>query len=293
MIVSREAIRLWVNRFGGHFADCIKRDRPSAADKWHLDEVVIPISGVKHWLCRAIDANGDVYDILLQPRRNARAAKRFLKRLIARFDAPRVVITDKLRSYFKPIRDLAPDTDHRAHKGLNNRIEGSHRPARKREKLMVRFKSPRQAQRLLAAHDQINIVFCPRHYRMSANVYRQTRSDAFPRAAPRTSRMRRFSFRFSLQIYSARFTFGQARRPGQRAPHCSFCEEPGNQASRGCTSLVQVRPGIVAGPVLLRFAHTLLALVSIAPNIVVFRVIRASPAHFCGSRHPDDFNVKL
>jgi len=76
-------------------------------------------------------------------------------------------------------RDLAPNTDHRAHKRLNNRIEGSHRPTRKREKLMGRFKSPRQAQRFLAAHDQINIVFRPRRYRMPSKAYRQTRSDAF------------------------------------------------------------------------------------------------------------------
>ena len=66
--VSRETVRKWVNRFGLHFAECIKRDRPTAADKWHLDEVVVPISGVKQWLWRAVDANGDVLDILVQPR---------------------------------------------------------------------------------------------------------------------------------------------------------------------------------------------------------------------------------
>ena len=154
--VSRETVRVWVNRFGRHFAACIKRDRPIAADKWHLDEVVIAINGQKFWLWRAVDANGDVLDILVQPQRNAKAARRFFQRLVDRFGAPRVVITDKLRSYIKPIKSLAPDADHRAHKGLNNRIEGSHRPSRKREKLMGRFKSPGQAQRFLADHDQIN-----------------------------------------------------------------------------------------------------------------------------------------
>jgi len=99
VIVSREAVRLWVNRFGRHFADCIRRDRPRPNDKWHMDEVVISIRGKKHWLWRAIDANGDVLDILVQTRRNAKAAKRFLKRLVAEFGEPRVVITDKLRSY--------------------------------------------------------------------------------------------------------------------------------------------------------------------------------------------------
>lgn len=179
VMVSRETIRKWVNRFGRHFADCIRRDRPAAGDKWHLDEVVIPINGRKYWRWRAVDANGDVLDILVQPQRNAKAARRFLARLIDRFGEPRVVITDKLRSYFRPIRDLAPGADHRAHKGLNNRIEGSHRPTRKPEKLMGRFKSPRQAQRFLAAHDQINIVFRPRRYQLSAVSYRHARSDAF------------------------------------------------------------------------------------------------------------------
>jgi putative transposase len=179
VIVSRETVRLWVNRFGRQFAACIKRVRPAAADKWHLDEVVIPINGFTHWHWRAVDANGDVLDLLVQAHRNAKAAKRFLQKLIDRFGEPRVVITDKLRNYIKPISNLAPNAEHRAHKGLNNRAEGSHRPTRKREKLMGRFKSPRHAQRFLAAHDQINTVFRPRRYKLSTPSYRHARSDAF------------------------------------------------------------------------------------------------------------------
>ena len=176
--VSRETIRQWVNRFGRHFANCIKRDRPNPADKWHLDEVVIPINGEKLWLWRAVDTNGDVLDILVQKHRNAKAAKRFLKRLIDRFGTPRVIITDKLRSYIRPIKTLAPNADHRRHKGLNNRAEGSHRPTRKREKLMGRFKSPKQAQRFLSVHDQASTLFRPRRYRLTAISYRHARSDA-------------------------------------------------------------------------------------------------------------------
>ena len=126
-----------------------------------------------------MDASGDTLDILVQSRRNAKDAKRFMVRLIARFGQPRVAITDKLRSYIKPIARLASQANHRAHKGLNNRIEGSHRPTRRREKTMGRFKSPRQAQRFLAAHDQINIIFKPRRYRLSAASYRHARADAF------------------------------------------------------------------------------------------------------------------
>jgi putative transposase len=179
VIVSREAIRLWINRFGQHFAQCVRRDRPRPNDKWHLDEVVTTIRGKKHWLWRAIDADGDVLDILVQTRRNAKAAKRFFRRLIAQFGEPRVVITDKLRSYIKPIKALASQADHRAHKGQNNAIEVSHRPTRKREKIFGRFKSHRQAQRFLSAHDQINLIFRPRRYQLTAKSYRHARNDAF------------------------------------------------------------------------------------------------------------------
>ncbi len=179
VIVSRETIRLWANRFGTHFATCIRRSRPRPNDKWHMDEVVIPINGVKHWLWRAVDANGGTLDILVQTRRNAKAAKRFLRRLISQFGLPVVLITDKLRSYIKPIACQAPSADHRAYKGLNHRIEGSRRPTRRREKIMGRFKAPRQAQRFLAAHDQINAIFKPRRYRLTANSYRHARADAF------------------------------------------------------------------------------------------------------------------
>lgn len=131
-------------------------------DRWHLDEAVIAIRGEKLLLWRAVDADGDVLDILVQRHRNAKAVKRFFRRLISDFGEPRVVITDKLRSYIKPIKVPALGADHRAHKGLNNRIEGSYRPSRKWEKIMGRFKSHRQTQSFLSAHDQINTLFCPR-----------------------------------------------------------------------------------------------------------------------------------
>lgn len=189
VIVSRETARLWVNRFGLHFSDCIRRDRPRPNDKWHLDEVVITIRGKKHWLWRGVDAKGDALGILVQTRRNAKAAKRFFKRLVTKFGEPRVVITDKLRSYIKPIKSLVPNADHRAHKGLNNAIEVSHRSTRKREKIMGRFKSHRQAQRFLSAHDRINLIFRPRRYQLTAISYRHARSDAFSLWADYTAEM--------------------------------------------------------------------------------------------------------
>lgn len=179
VIVSYESIRVWCQRFGPQIAAGIRRDRTALADKWHLDEVVISIRGKKHWLWRAIDANGDVLEILVQRRRNANAAKRFLKNLMKRWGVPRVLVTDKLRSYGVAIRDLCPSVDHRSHKGLNNRSEASHRHTRRRERIVGRFKSPRHAQRFLSVHDQTATIFRPKRYRLSATSYRHARADAF------------------------------------------------------------------------------------------------------------------
>ncbi|WP_120499046.1 IS6 family transposase [Roseovarius sp. EL26] len=179
IIVSYETIRAWVRKLGAQIAKRVRTARKQPSDKWHLDEVVIMIRGVKHWLWRAVDSNGEVLDILVQTRRNARAAKRFIARLIARWGKPRIIVTDKLRSYGAAFRKLALDVDHRAHKGLNNRIEGSHRPTRKREKIQGRFKSARQAQRFLTAHDETANLFRPRRHKMTASTYRQKRATAF------------------------------------------------------------------------------------------------------------------
>lgn len=156
----------------------IRRDRPKPHNKWHLDEVVILIKGRKHWLWRAVDANGDVLDILVQSRRNATAARRFMRKLIKLYGEPRVLITDKLRSYGAAKRELTPGIEHRQHKGLNNKAEVSHRQTRKREKIFGRFKSPKQTQMFLAAHDQIACLFRPRRHTLSAASYRHSRSDA-------------------------------------------------------------------------------------------------------------------
>ena len=177
--VSYETIRDWVARFGVQFAAKVRRDRPLPTDKWHLDEVVVPIKGRKHWLWRAVDANGDVLDILVQSRRNKTAAMRFFRKLFKVWGQPRVIITDKLRSYSAAKADLAPGVEHRQHKGLNNRAEASHRHTRRREKIMGRFKSPGSAQRFLSVHDQTAVLFRPKRHRLSARSYRHARANAF------------------------------------------------------------------------------------------------------------------
>jgi len=98
VVVSYESIRIWCQRFGTPMAVKIRRDRSVPADKWHLDEVMFSIRGRQNWLWPAVDANGDVLKILMQSRRNAHAAERFLMKLMKRWGVPRVLVTDKLRS---------------------------------------------------------------------------------------------------------------------------------------------------------------------------------------------------
>jgi putative transposase len=89
------------------------------------------------------------------------------------------MITDKLPSYGAAKWEVMPGVEHRQHKGLNNRVENSHQPTRRRKRQMKRFKSVRQAQRFLSAHDQIANLFHLRRDQVSANEYRAARVRAF------------------------------------------------------------------------------------------------------------------
>jgi putative transposase len=180
VIVSYESVRQWCLKFGASFTDKLRRRRPRPGDKWHLDEVFIRIKGVLHYLWRAVDQDGVVLDILVQSRRSAGAAKRFFKRLLKGLQyVPRVLVTDKLGSYGVAKRALLPEVEHRKSRYLNNRAENAHRPTRRRERQMQRFKSSRQAQRFLSAHAFIYGHFHPRRHRMPATSYRASRVTAF------------------------------------------------------------------------------------------------------------------
>ena len=179
ILVSHETVRQWALKFGQSFAAQIRRRLPAVGDKWHLDEVVISISGRKHWLWRAVDQHGVVLDILVQSRRNSKAAKRLLRKLLKKQGiTPRVMITDKLASDGAAKREIMPGVEHRQHRGLNNRAENSHQPTRRRERIMKRYKSAGQAQRFLSVHDQVANLF-RRPANTNAVDHRKSRARAF------------------------------------------------------------------------------------------------------------------
>ena len=178
--VSFQTMSEWVVKFGLKFAYQLRRrSRGDFADKWHLDELVVSIKGRKYWLWRAVDAEGYVLDALLQSRRNKKAALRLMRKLLkSQGVTPRVMVTDKLRSYGAAKAELIPGVEHRSHKGLNNRAENSHLPLRRRERRMMRFKSARQCQRFVSVHGQVTNLFHLHRKHLNATDHRQLRTQA-------------------------------------------------------------------------------------------------------------------
>jgi putative transposase len=152
VVVSHETVRQWCAKFAQAYANELRRRRPRPGDKWHLDEAYIKINGKCHYLWRAVDQGGNVLDILVTSRRDAKAATRFFRKLLTGWQyVPRVLITDKLASY--------PSVENRRSKYLNNRAENSHQPTRTRERAMKRFTSAGHAQRFLSAFSGISPQF--------------------------------------------------------------------------------------------------------------------------------------
>jgi putative transposase len=121
VILTYEAVRYWCRKFGQAYANQLRHRSPRPGDKWHLDEVFLPIRGEQHYLWRAVDQEGNILDILVQRRRDKKAAKKFFRKLLKGLTyVPRVIITDKLRSYGAAKREILPSVEHRQHRYLNN-----------------------------------------------------------------------------------------------------------------------------------------------------------------------------
>jgi len=163
--ISYETVRRWFLKFGTPIAANLRRSRPKPSDYWHLDEMVLVIRGRRYWLWHAVDHEGEVLDFLVQSRRNAKAAKKLMKKLLKKQGfAPRRVVTDKLPSYPPAFRALGLTAEHVHSHRANNRAENSHHPVRRRERKMQRFKSPGSAQHFLSIHSATyNTFFHQRH----------------------------------------------------------------------------------------------------------------------------------
>jgi putative transposase len=178
--VTYETIRQWCLSFGFEYARRLRRRRGRQGDTWYLDEVFVRIQGRQQYLWRAVDEDGDVIDILVQSRRNRRAAVRFFRKLLkGQGCEPRRLVTDKLGSYAAAHRTAMPSVIHSTRQYENNRAEVSHQPTRQRERQMRRFKSAAHLQRFASVHGVVQNLFRVGRHLLRAAHHRLLRTRAF------------------------------------------------------------------------------------------------------------------
>src|SRR3954466_302253 len=177
--ISYETVRRWVLKFGPVIARRLRQRRPQPSKRWHLDEMVVRIAGKRMYLWRAVDHEGEVLDMLVQRRRDTRAALRQMRKLLKKQGfAPKLLVTDKLRSYAAAFRRLRLTCPHEQGLRKNNRAENSHQPVRRRERKQQRFKSARSAQRFLAMHAPVHNTFNYQRHLIARRTLRTFRSAA-------------------------------------------------------------------------------------------------------------------
>jgi putative transposase len=177
--ISYETVRSWVLKFGPVIARRLRRRRPRPSNRWHLDEMVVRIAGERMYLWRAVDHEGEVLDMLVQRRRDCRAAMRLMRKLLKKQGfAPKLLVTDKLRSYAAAFRRLRLTCPHEQGLRMNNRAENSHQAVRRRERKIQRFKSARSAQRFLSMHAVVHNTFNLQRHLVSRSTLRIFRAEA-------------------------------------------------------------------------------------------------------------------
>jgi putative transposase len=177
--LSYETVRRWVIKFGPIIARNLRHRRACPSDRWHLDEMVVRIAGRRMYLWRAVDHEGEVLDMLVQRRRDTRAALRLMRKLLRKQSlAPQLLTTDKLASYGAAFRHLRLTCHHQQGLRANNRGENSHQAVRRRERKMQRFKSARSAQRFLNMHSTVHNNFNLQRHLISRSTLRAFRAEA-------------------------------------------------------------------------------------------------------------------
>ena len=168
--ICHETMRFWWNRFGPLFAAEIRKRRfvhhSYSNWRWHLDEVFVLINSVTHYLWRAVDHEGEVLEVFVTKRRDRRAALQFLKSAMRRYGQPKVIVTDRPRSYRAAMNVIGNGTDQECGRWLNNRAENSHQPFRRREGAMSKFRDVNTLQKFASVHASIH-----NHYHLYLYLY--------------------------------------------------------------------------------------------------------------------------
>jgi putative transposase len=180
--ISHETVRFWWNRFGPMFAAEIRKRRiegmKSGRWRWHLDEIFVKINGVKHYLWRAVDHEGEVLESFVTKTRDKKAALKFLKKAMRRHGRAGGLVTDKLSSYGAALKVLGAADCQETGRWLNNRAENSHLPFRRRERAMLRFRRMRSLQKFASVHASVSNHFNQERSLSSRSIFKQNRAAA-------------------------------------------------------------------------------------------------------------------
>jgi len=181
--ISHETVRFWWNRFGPMFATEIRRKRTSRMRayskwRWHLDEVFVRINSERHYLWRAVDHEGEVLESFVTKTRDRKAALKFLKKTMRRYGSPKVMVTDKLRSYGAAMKVIGNADRQETGRWLNNSAENSHLPFRRREQAMLRFRLMRSLQKFVTVHASVHNHFNQERHLYSRNNFKLNRAVA-------------------------------------------------------------------------------------------------------------------
>jgi len=181
--ISYETVRAWWNRFGPIFAAEIRKKRVAAHRnwtqwRWHLDEVFVRINGETHYLWRAVDHEGEILEAFVTKRRDRKAALRFLKKAMKRYDRPKTAVTGRLRSYRAAMKEIGNEACQETGRWLNNRAENSHQPFRRRERAMARFRDIKILQKLASVHASIHNHFNQDRHLNHRDLFKKNRSAA-------------------------------------------------------------------------------------------------------------------
>lgn len=181
--ICHETVRYWWNKFGPLFAGEIRKKRmhpiPNHSNwKWHLDEVFVKINGETHYLWQAVDHEGEVLETFVSKRRDRKAALDFLKRILKKYGAPKVIVTDRLKSYRAAIKISGNESSQEVGRWKNNRCENSHLPFRRREYAMLKFRRMRSLQKSVSIHASIFNHFNKERHLNSRDRYKVQRDAA-------------------------------------------------------------------------------------------------------------------
>lgn len=181
--ICHETVRLWWNRFGPMFAAEIRRKRVQHMRaythwRWHLDEVYVKINGEMRHLWRAVGHEGEVLESFVTKERDKAAALKFIKKAMKRHGRTEAIVTDGLRSYGAALKEIGAADRQETGRWLNNRVENSHLPFRRRERAMIRFHRMKTLQKFSSIHAQLHNHFSQERHLVSREIYRDRRSAA-------------------------------------------------------------------------------------------------------------------